>query len=76
MDDRTHDDDGTVVQAIVDGAITSLFLIGMESRDRAAQLLANMAILRIEDNEIRREVEQFAIESVWDVDDTHEGGVH
>jgi hypothetical protein len=42
----------------------------MESWDEAASMLACQAILRIEDNEKRRQVEQFAIDSVWDVDDT------
>ena len=65
---RTHNDKGHKVSAIVDDAIAELLLLGMESRDDAAMLMAVQAIVRIEDNEKRREVEQFAINSVWDVD--------
>jgi hypothetical protein len=71
MNDRTHDDAGQKVRAIVDDAIAELLLLPMESRDEAAALMACQAILRIEDNEICRRVEKFAIDSVWDVDDTN-----
>lgn len=72
MTDRTHTDPGHKVRAIVDDAIAELLLLGMESRDEAAKMMACQAIMRIEDNEKRREVERFAIDSVWDVDDTNE----
>ena len=62
MNDRTHNDLGRKVQAIVDDAIAELLLLPMESRDEAAAMMACQAILRIEDNEIRRGVEQFAID--------------
>jgi hypothetical protein len=70
MMDRTHRNNGAKVSAIVDDAIAELYLLGMESRDDAAVLMACQAIIRIEDNEQRRSVEKFAIDSVWDVDDT------
>ena len=41
MDDRKHDDVGFKVQAIVDDAIAELLMLeGVESRDRAAELMA------------------------------------
>ena len=55
----------------MDDAIAELLLLGMESRDEAAVMMACQAIVRIEDNEQRRRVEKFAIDSVWDVDDTN-----
>lgn len=69
-DDGTHNHIGHKARAIVDDAIAELLLLGMDSRDGAAKLMACQAILRIEDNEVCREVAQFARESVWDVDDT------
>jgi hypothetical protein len=72
MDDRTHDNLGHKVRAIVDDAIADLMLLGMESRDQAATLMAIQAIVRIEDNEVRKDVEQFALDSIWNVDDTHD----
>lgn len=73
MEDRTHNDVGKKAAAIIDNAISELLELGFESRDAAAQMMACQAILRIEDNEKRREVELFAIDSVWDVDDTPGG---
>ena len=70
MTDRTHDDLNAKVRAIVDDAIAELLLMGMESRDEAAKMMACQAILRIDDNEVCKEVVQFAQNSVWDVDDT------
>ena len=70
MDDRTHDDPGHKVRAIVDDAIAELLMLPMESRDDAASMMACQAIVRIEDNEKVKEVARFAAESVWDVDDT------
>ena len=70
MIDRTHDKLGFKVAAIVDNAISELLELGTETRDQAASLMACQALMRIEDNEVRRGVEQFAIDSVWDVDDT------
>jgi hypothetical protein len=74
MTDRRHADDNAKVRAIVDDAIAELYLLGMESRDEAARLMACQAILRIDDNDERKKVVTFAEESVWDVDDTDEGG--
>lgn len=70
MEDRTHDDVGQKARAIIDNAIADLFLLGFESRDQAAQMMACQATLRIEDNETRKLVEQFVQDSIWDVDDT------
>jgi hypothetical protein len=71
MIDRTHNDMGQKVRAIVDNAIADLFLLGgVQSRDDAAMLMACQAIVRINDNEKRREVEEFVSQLVWDVDDT------
>lgn len=74
MTDRTHSDMGKKVAAIVDDAISDLLLLGMESRDAAAMMMACQATLRIEDNEKRRELEKYVSELVWDVDDTEEQG--
>jgi len=74
MIDRTHNDQGAKVSAIIDDALADLFLLeGVEGRDEAAVLMACLATLRIEDNEKRREVEQYAAQLVWDVDDTGGG---
>jgi hypothetical protein len=71
MIDRTHDSLGHKVAAIIDDAIADLMLlVPTQSRDEACKLMACLAIGRIEDNEVCRQVEQFAIDSVWDVDDT------
>jgi hypothetical protein len=70
MIDRTHKDKGQKVRAIVDNAISELLELGTESRDGAAMLMACQAIVRIDDNEKRREVEEFVSQLVWDVDDT------
>lgn len=71
--DRTHNDPGAKVSAIVDDAIPDLLLLGMGSRDAAAFMMACQATLRIEDNEKRRELEKYVSELVWDVDDTGGG---
>jgi hypothetical protein len=70
MIDRTHNDMGQKVRAIVDNAISELLELGTQSRDDAAMLMACQAIVRIDDNEKRREVEEFVSQLVWDVDDT------
>jgi hypothetical protein len=70
MIDRTHNDKGQKVRAIVDNAISELLELGTQSGDDAALLLACHAIVRIVDNEKRREVEEFVSQLVWDVDDT------
>ena len=70
MIDRNHNDLNHKVRAIVDGAIAELLMLGMDSRDAAAAMMACQAILRIDDNEVCKRVEKFASESVWDVDDT------
>ena len=71
MSDRNHNDPNQKVRVIVDDAIAELLLLGMRSQDAAAEMLACQAILRIDDNEVCKQVEKFAIESVWDVDDTN-----
>jgi hypothetical protein len=70
MEDRTHDDMNAKVRAIIDDAIAELLMLPMESRNAAAQLMACQAVLRINDNEVVKEVERFVHESIWDVDDT------
>ena len=70
MTDRTHDDINAKVRAIIDDAIAELFLCGMESRNEAAKMMACQAVLRIDDNEVVKEVERFVHDSIWDVDDT------
>jgi hypothetical protein len=71
--DRTHKDPGAKVAAIVDDAIADLLLLGMDSKDSAAFMMAAQAVLRIDDNEKRRELEKYVSELVWDVDDTRGG---
>jgi hypothetical protein len=73
MNDRTHKDLGAKVAAIVDDAIADLLLLGMDSKDAAAFMMAVQATLRIDDNAKRRELEKYVSELVWDVDDTTEG---
>jgi hypothetical protein len=69
--DRTHNDIGAKVSAVIDDAIADLMLIDpTQNRDDACKLMACLATIRIDDNEKRREVEQYASELVWDVDDT------
>jgi hypothetical protein len=72
MIDRTHDDDNAKARAIIDDAIAELLLMGMESRDQAAAMMASQAVLRIQDNEVVKWVEGFVHDSIWDVDDTHD----
>jgi hypothetical protein len=74
MQDRTHNDVGAKLQAIVDDGIAELLLLGMESRDAAAEMMACQAAVRIEDNEVVRRVAHFVDELVWDVDDTKDPG--
>jgi hypothetical protein len=73
--DRTHNDAGFKVRAIIDNALADLFQLGCNSRDAAATMMACQAIARIKDNEERRSVAQFAAELVWDIDDTDDGKV-
>ena len=72
MTDRTHNSQGHKVSAIIDNALSELIELGVETPDDAAVLMACQAIVRIKDNEKCKEVERFAIDSVWDVDDTQE----
>ncbi len=75
MKDRAHNKLGAKVTAIVDDAIADLILLGgTESRDKACSLMACQAAIRINDNEVMKEVRQFVEESIWDFDDTIEGG--
>jgi hypothetical protein len=73
MTDRTHSDDNAKARAIIDDAIAELLLMGMESRDQAAMMMAFQSAIRIEENEIRRELAKLIAELVWDEDDTDEG---
>jgi hypothetical protein len=72
MTDRRHNDTGLKIGAIVDNALSELIVLGMESKDAAAVMMAVQAIVRIDDNEKVKEVAEFAAESVWDFDDTGE----
>lgn len=60
MTDRTHDDPGSKVSAIVDDAIAELLLLGMDSADRAAELMACQAIVRVRDPLIIAHIADFA----------------
>ncbi|UVI39242.1 hypothetical protein [Qipengyuania spongiae] len=60
MMDRTHDDIGLRVRSIVDDAIAELLLLGMESADHAAELMACRAIVRIKQPEKIAKVADYA----------------
>jgi hypothetical protein len=70
MIDRTHNDKGQKVRAIVDNAISELLELGTQTRDDAAMLMACQAAIRIDDNEKMKELEKFVHDSTWDYDDT------
>lgn len=59
MNDRTHNDDNAKVRAIVDDAIAELLLLGMESADQAAKLMAVQSIIRIDDPNVIAELGEF-----------------
>jgi hypothetical protein len=59
MIDRCHNDVTAKVKAIVDDAIAELLLLGMESRDEAAFLMASQAFVRIEGDDKRDEFKGF-----------------
>lgn len=69
MEDRTHDDKGAKVRAIVDDAIAELLLLGFANRDEAAFAMAVQATVRIEGNGKLKEFEKFVADWMWDVDD-------
>ncbi|SFO94205.1 hypothetical protein [Qipengyuania nanhaisediminis] len=60
MNDRKHSDLQAKTRAIIDDAIAELYLMGMESADDAACLMAIQAIIRIEGDEKRKSVIEFA----------------
>jgi hypothetical protein len=60
MTDRTHSDPNAKVRAIIDDTLADLLMMGMESSDRAAKLMACQAIVRIEDPAVIAEVADFA----------------
>lgn len=60
MTDRTHDDANAKVRAIIDDAIAELLLLGMESADQAAKLMAIQSIVRVEDLEVTAQIADFA----------------
>ena len=64
MVDRQHDDVGRKVAAIVDDAIAELLLLGMESADHAAELMASLAVVRIKDQRMIEHVAEFALSFV------------
>ena len=70
MMDRTHNDKGQKVRAIIDNALSELVELGVETKDEAAFLMAIQAAIRIDSNDKMRQLETYVIELVWDVDDT------
>jgi hypothetical protein len=60
MRDRTHDDPGAKVRAIIDDTLADLMMLGVESPVQAAKLMACQAIVRIHDPEVIAEVADFA----------------
>lgn len=60
MTDRLHNNKCAKVAAIVDDAIAELLMLGLDSRDDAASMMAALAILRINDPEIMKEIAQYA----------------
>ena len=62
MSDRAHNDMNAKTRAIVDDAIAELYLLGMESREAAASLMAIQAIIRIEDPNGIAKIATFAAE--------------
>ena len=60
MNDRTHDDPGMKVRAIIDDALAELLMLGAESADKAAKLMACQAIVRIDDPAIIAQVADYA----------------
>ena len=62
MTDATHDDLNAKVRALVDDALADLLLLGFDSADNAAALMAIQSIIRIEDRRIQRLVADFANE--------------
>jgi hypothetical protein len=64
MTDRRHDDSNAKVRAIIDDAIAELYLLGMESSDQAASLMAIQAIIRIDDPDVIAKVAKFATELI------------
>ena len=66
MDDRAHSDLNAKVRAIVDDSIADLLLIGMESKDAAAALMAIQAMIRIDGQEQMASVAEFAASLIVD----------
>lgn len=64
MTDKRHSDLQAKTRAIIDDAIAELYLLGMNSADSAAQLMAIQSIIRIESNEARKAIAAFAEEMV------------
>ncbi|MBX7460814.1 hypothetical protein [Qipengyuania huizhouensis] len=60
MNDRTHDDVGAKVTAIVDDTLADLVMLGLESADLAAELLACQAIVRVKEPEIIGRIADYA----------------
>lgn len=60
MTDRTHGDLNAKVRAIIDDSIADLLLLGMESADQAAKLMATQAVLRVNDPEVIAAIVDFA----------------
>jgi hypothetical protein len=68
MPNRGHDA-GQRISAIIDRAVADMSELTME-REAACVMLACQAIVRIDDNEERRSVAEFAAQSVWVIDDS------
>ena len=60
MIDRCHDDLNAKARAIIDDAIAELFMLGMDSRDSAASMMAVQAMVRIDDPSAMEGVAAFA----------------
>lgn len=66
MTDPTHSDMNAKIRAIVDDAIAELYLVGFDSRDQAAKLMAIQSIIRIDDLAVAKEIAAFAAEMAAD----------
>jgi hypothetical protein len=60
MSDRTHDDVGAKVRAIIDDTLAELLMLGTDGPVQAAKLMACQAIVRIHEPEVIAEVADFA----------------
>lgn len=68
MTDKQHNDKQAKCRAIIDDAIAELHLLGMDSTDDAALLMAIQSIIRINCPEKLKQIAEFACE--WAEDDS------